>query len=129
MPISKEDVDAWWANADQATRQKAFLSVVKRIHKAEIQDRGSFKYGLIDVFNFGGDMYTPAIEHGYMELHNTIVHNLFEVEETGGVKKVEIIDQDNGNIEKEIPNNYVAHFSLQDNNQVLRVIVNPTDPI
>jgi hypothetical protein len=64
-----------------------------------------------------------------MELHNTIVHNLFEVEGTGGVKKVEIIDQDNGNIEKEIPDNYVAHFSLQDNNQVLRVIVNPTDPI
>ena len=33
MPICKEDVDTWWANADQETRQKAFLSVVKRIHQ------------------------------------------------------------------------------------------------
>jgi hypothetical protein len=129
MPICKEDVDDWWAKADQETRQKAFLSVVKRIHQAEIQDRGSFKYGLIDVFNFGGDMYTPAIEHGYMELHNTIVRNIFEVEDTGGVKKIEIIDQDNGSIDKDIPDNYVAFISLQDNNQTLRVIVNPTDPV
>jgi len=53
------EVDYWWNNElTEAEREKAFYAVVKRIHKAEIQDRGSYRWALYDVFKF--DMVCTA---------------------------------------------------------------------
>lgn len=64
--------DAWWNGLTEKEREDAFYAVVKRIYKAEIVDQGSYRYALYDVFGFGGHMYMPGMECGYMELHNSI---------------------------------------------------------
>lgn len=64
--------DAWWNGLTEEERQDAFYAVVKRIYKAEIVDRGSYRYALYDVFGFDAGMYLQGMNCGYMELHNSI---------------------------------------------------------
>lgn len=64
--------DEWWNSLSQEEREDAFYAVVKRIHKAEIIDRGTYRYALYDVFGFDAGMYGMGMECGYMELHNCI---------------------------------------------------------
>ena len=64
--------DEWWNGLTEKEREDAFYAVVKRIHQAEIVDRGSYRYALYDVFGFGAGMYAMGMECGYMTLHNCI---------------------------------------------------------
>jgi len=66
------DNDAWWNSLTEQERQDAFYAVVKRIHKGELVDRGTFRYILYDVFGFGPEMYMPGVDCGFMALHNSI---------------------------------------------------------
>lgn len=74
--------DEWWNNLSQEEREDAFYAVVKRIHKAELVDRGTYRWALYDVFGFDPGMYYRGMECGYMELHNSIV----DTEETAPEK-------------------------------------------
>jgi hypothetical protein len=51
----------------------AFSSVVKRIVKGDIKDRGTYRYVLYDVFGFDMDSYGIGMQCGYMDLHNSVV--------------------------------------------------------
>jgi hypothetical protein len=51
---------------------KAFYAVTKRIHKADIEDNGTYRYALYDVFNFDESSYVIGMESGYLEIHNSI---------------------------------------------------------
>jgi hypothetical protein len=42
--------DEWWNNLTQDERENAFYAVCKRIHKAELEDKGSYRYALYDIF-------------------------------------------------------------------------------
>jgi hypothetical protein len=64
--------DAWWDSLSEEEREDAFYAVVKRIHKAEIIDRGTYRYALYDVFGFDAGMYGLGMDCGYMTLHNSI---------------------------------------------------------
>lgn len=64
--------DAWWNGLTEKEREDAFYAVVKRIYKAEIIDRGSYRYALYEVFGFDPGMYMMGMECGYMELHNCL---------------------------------------------------------
>lgn len=64
--------DAWWNALTEREREDAFYAVVKRIYRAEIEDRGSYRYTLYDVFKFDAGMYGRGMDCGYMELHNSI---------------------------------------------------------
>jgi hypothetical protein len=46
---------------------------VRRIHKGEVEDRGSYRHVLYSVFGFGPEAYTLAQGAGYLDIHNSIV--------------------------------------------------------
>ena len=65
--------DEWWNNLTQDERENAFYAVCKRIHKAELEDKGSYRYALYDIFGFDAGMYSRGMDCGYMNIHNAIV--------------------------------------------------------
>ncbi len=68
----EEENDAWWNSLSEKEREDAFYAVVKRIYKGEIEEKGSYRYVLYDVFGFGFHMYGRGMDCGYMYLHNAI---------------------------------------------------------
>ena len=66
------DADTWWDALTEDERQLAFYSVVKRLVKGELRDRGTYRYVLYDVFGFDASSYMMGMNCGYMELHNSI---------------------------------------------------------
>jgi hypothetical protein len=64
--------DDYWDQLSYDDKLMAFYSVVKRIHKAEVEDRGSYRWAIYDVFGFGFDSYSIAYDAGYMDIHNYI---------------------------------------------------------
>lgn len=67
--------EEWWNNLSQSEREDAFYAVCKRIHKAELEDKGSYRYALYDVFGFDEGMYARGMDCGYMNIHNSIVES------------------------------------------------------
>jgi hypothetical protein len=67
-----EDANSWWDKLSEDEQQLAFYSVVKRLVKGELRDRGSYRYVLYDVFGFDASSYVMGMNCGYMELHNSI---------------------------------------------------------
>ena len=67
------DCDSYWNALSEDDKLRAFYSVVKRIHKAELIDGGSYRWTLYDVFGFGPEAYGIGMECGYMDLHNSIM--------------------------------------------------------
>lgn len=72
--------DAWWEKLSQDEREAAFYAVCKRIHKADIEDRGTYRYGLYNVFDFDAGMYEVGMNCGYFDIHNLICAGLEEEE-------------------------------------------------
>jgi hypothetical protein len=68
----EQKVDEYWNSLDYEDQLKAFYAVCKRIYKGDVIDRGTYRYVLYDVFNFGPDAYELGMECGYMYLHNSI---------------------------------------------------------
>lgn len=65
--------DLWWtANLSEEDRENAFYAVVKRLHQAEVKEQRSFRGTLYGVFGFGTQMYSRAMDCGFMALHNAI---------------------------------------------------------
>lgn len=64
---SAED-DAWWDSLAMDERAQAFRQVCKLIYKADVKERGSYRYALYDIFNVD---YGDGLKH-YMRLHNLI---------------------------------------------------------
>jgi hypothetical protein len=66
------DCEKYWLNLSNEDQLKSFYSVVKRICKAELEDRGSYRHALYQVFGFGEEAYIIGMDCGFMELHNSI---------------------------------------------------------
>ena len=62
----------YWNSLTYEDKLKAFSSVVKRIVKGDIEDKGTYRYVLYDVFGFEIDSYLVGMECGYLTLHNYI---------------------------------------------------------
>jgi hypothetical protein len=60
--------DAWWDSLDYEGRSQAFRQVCKLMYKAEVQDKGSYRWAIYDVF---GLEYGDGLDH-FMTLHNLI---------------------------------------------------------
>ena len=67
-----KDNEEWWVNLSEEEREKAFYAVCKRIHKADIEKAGSYRYALYQVFGFDMSMYGVGMDAGYMDIHNNI---------------------------------------------------------
>ena len=77
------DCEKYWDSLSYDDKLMAFSSVVKRIVKGDIKDRGTYRYVLYDVFGFDMDSYGIGMQCGYMALHNSIV----DIEELEQLKR------------------------------------------
>ena len=68
----EEDHDKFWNGLSKDDQLKAFCSVMRRLYKAEIEQRGSYRYTLYDVFGFGSESYAQAQVSGFLAIHNAI---------------------------------------------------------
>jgi len=68
----EDEADNFWNNLSQEKQQLAFFSVMSRLVKGELRDRGTYRYVLYDVFGFDSSSYFVGMKCGYMELHNSI---------------------------------------------------------
>lgn len=68
----EEDHDKFWNGLSKDDQLKAFCSVMRRLYKAEIEQRGSYRYTLYDVFDFGPESYVQAQVSGFLAIHNAI---------------------------------------------------------
>ena len=55
------DAESFWNNLSYDDKLKAFYAVTKRIYKGDVQDKGSYRYVLYDVFDFDMDSYLSLI--------------------------------------------------------------------
>jgi hypothetical protein len=60
--------DAWWDSLDYSGKSQAFRQITKLMYKAEVKDKGSYRYAIYDVFGLD---YGDGLTH-YMQLHNLI---------------------------------------------------------
>jgi hypothetical protein len=91
------EMDQWWDGLSQEDQMRAFYSVVKRLVKGEIEDRGSYRYILYEVFGFDAESYMLGMNCGFMTLHNSIytqqeMRELRDRELTAKGIKVEMIN-------------------------------------
>ena len=120
--IYEHDNDTWWNGLTEEEREDAFYAVVKRIHKAELQDRGTYRYALYDVFGFDGGMYMKGMDCGYMALHNAIGDGE-DYQAMRGVNRVEVIDDTGRAYTKYLKDDEAVRYSLQDDNRTLKVFI------
>jgi hypothetical protein len=71
LEITK-DQEEFWNSLTPENQLKAFCAVVRRIHKGEIEDKGSYRYVLYNTFQFGSESYAQAQDAGYLSIHNSI---------------------------------------------------------
>ena len=64
--------DKWWNGLTEEEREDAFYAVCKRIHKAALVDRGTYRHTLYDVFGFDMNMYGRGMDCRYMAIHNAL---------------------------------------------------------
>lgn len=96
MDQLKNEQEKYWTGLSKEEQLKAFCAVARRIHQAELIDKGSYRHVLYGVFGFGSESYAQAQLAGYLDIHNSI----FDIEhETRLLKafcvKYNIEDADN----------------------------------
>lgn len=121
-------VDSWWDNLTEKEREDAFYSVIKRMYKAEVQDRGTYRWALYDVFGFDPGMYGAGMDCGYMAMHNIIFDGL-DFEKMRSVDRLEVIDEDGRAYVRGIGQVKRLKFELQDDNCTLKIFVNGKNPL
>ena len=68
----EEDHSKFWNSLSKDDQLKAFCSVMRLLHKAELEEHGSYRYTLYDVFGFGPESYAQAQLSGFLDIHNAI---------------------------------------------------------
>ena len=68
----EEDHSKFWNSLNKDDQLRAFCSVMRLLHKAELEEHGSYRYTLYDVFGFGPESYVAAQLSGFMAIHNAI---------------------------------------------------------
>lgn len=114
--------EAWWNGLSEEEREWAFYAVCKRIHKAELQQRSTYRHALYDVFGFDMNMYGRGMDCGFMAIHNAI----YDGEELQSMKKVtrfEVIDSDGRSYVKYLDKDDGIKYSLQDDDRTLKVFI------
>lgn len=116
------DNDAWWDGLTEEERENAFYAVVKRIHKAELQDHGTYRWALYDVFGFNGGMYLKGMNCGFMDIHNAIFDGE-ELQRMQGVNRFEVIDEAGRSYTKYLKDDERVRYVLQDDDRTLKVFI------
>lgn len=72
MRKDQERSEKLWNGLSEEDQIDLFCAVVRRICKAELDDQGSYRHALYNVFGFHQGSYAQALNAGYMSLHNSI---------------------------------------------------------
>lgn len=72
MEHIENEEEAYWNSLTKEQQLCVFNSVCRRIVKGELEDKGSYRYVLYDVFGFGMEAYARAQLAGYLTIHNSI---------------------------------------------------------
>ena len=72
MKLIENESEEYWNSLSKEQQLKVFCAVSRRIYKGEIEERGSYRYVLYQVFGFGPEAYAPAQMSGYLSIHNAI---------------------------------------------------------
>lgn len=121
--IYEHDNDTWWNGLTEQEREDAFYAVTKRMYKAEVRDRGTYRWALYDVFGFDPGMYGRGMDCGYMALHNIIFDGL-DFEKMQTVSRFEVIDESGRAYVRDIGQVKNLKFILQDDDRTLKIFVN-----
>jgi hypothetical protein len=70
--VWESDANEFWDSLTQDQKMLAFYSVVKRIHKGEIEEQHSYRSVLYGIFGFGPEAYAMGMMCGYLDIHNAI---------------------------------------------------------
>ena len=94
----EEDHEKFWNSLSKDDQLKAFCSVMRRLYRAEIEEHGSYRYTLYDVFGFGSESYVQAQLSGFLAIHNAIwdgerLHSLIDKLEAKVVESMPDRDQ------------------------------------
>ena len=94
----EEDHEKFWNSLSKDDQLKAFCSVMRRLYRAEIEEHGSYRYTLYDVFGFGPESYVQAQLSGFLAIHNAIwdgerLHSLIDKLEAKVVESMPDRDQ------------------------------------
>ena len=114
--------DAWWNGLTEEEREDAFHAVIKRMYKAEVVDRGTYRYALYDVFGFDPGMYGRGMDCGYLNLHNMLFDS-FELSAMKNVTRFEVIDDKGRTYVKYLKDDEGIKYSLQDDDRTLKVFI------
>lgn len=114
--------DAWWNGLTEEEREDAFYAVIKRMYKAEVVNRGTYRWALYDVFGFDPGMYMRGMDCGYMALHN-IIYDGLDLEAMKGVNRFEVIDKSGRAYVKYLKNDERVKYGLQDDDRTLKVFI------
>ena len=69
---NEERSEALWNSFDVDQQIDLFCAVVRRLCKAELDDQGTYRHALYNVFGFHKGSYSQALDAGFMALHNSI---------------------------------------------------------
>ena len=120
--LHERAVDYWWDDLSEEERENAFYAVCKRIHKAELQDKGTYRYALYDVFGFDGGMYMDGMDCGFMALHNAIGDGE-DYQAMRGINRLEVIDGTGRICVKYLDKDEKVRYTLQDDDRTLKVFI------
>ena len=68
----ERECEEYWNTLSYEEQLKTFYSVISRVVKGELEDKGSYRHVLYEVFGFGPDAYTIGMKCGFLRLHNSI---------------------------------------------------------
>ena len=63
----KNKQEEYWNSLTKEQQLDAFCAVVRRICQGELDDKGTYRYVLYDIFKFGPESYGSAQMAGYLE--------------------------------------------------------------
>lgn len=114
--------DAWWNGLSEKEREDAFYAVCKRIHKGDIEENGTYRHVLYNVFGFDAGMYGQGMSCGYMALHNAISdgEDLYKFK---AVNRFEVIDRDGRSYVNYLKEGEGIKYDLQDDDRTLKVFI------
>ena len=67
----------FWNTLTKEEQLKCFCAISRRIYKGELEDNGTYRYVLYDVFGFGPESYGVAQLAGYLSIHNVLFEGMY----------------------------------------------------
>jgi hypothetical protein len=128
MAEVEKESEVYWNSLSKEDQLKAFCAVSRRIHQGELVERGTYRYVLYDVFQFGPEAYAPAQMANYLEIHNAL-YGADTFDKMEAVNRIEVIDESRRAYTRYLSNRETIEYHLQDDDKTLKVFINPADAI